>query len=204
MFRSLRLGSAFGIPLYVHWSFLLVPALAGLSQLRDGPLDVLLAVAVSLGLFGCVLLHELGHALAARFYGIRTRDITLYLLGGVARLGQMTEKPSQELVIALAGPAVNVAIVALLTPVLMVCAALGLLNVSGAVLSAPGSPAGLLALFLLLLWAANVMLVLFNLLPAFPMDGGRVLRALLSLGLPRVRATEIASWMPATTGRDSP
>jgi Zn-dependent protease len=195
MLRSFRLGSAFGIPLYVHWSLLLVPAVAALSQSHEGPLDVLLAVAVAVGVFGCVLLHELGHALAARSYGIRTRDITLYLLGGVARLEQMTEKPSQELVIALAGPAVNVAIVALLTPVLTVCAALGLFQLGGGVLSASGSPAGLLALFLLLLCAANVLLVLFNLLPAFPMDGGRVLRALLSLGMPRVRATEIASWV---------
>jgi len=167
-----------GIDLYIHPTFLLVLLFPGV--LAGGPLSVLLVLAV----FGCVLLHELGHALAAQQFGIRTRDITLYPIGGVARLERMPRAAGAELVIALAGPAVNLAIAAGL-------ATLGVL--AGGEL-ALGTALGTMGAELL---AINIVLALFNLLPAFPMDGGRVLRALLCGWMSRARATSIA----ARTGR---
>jgi Zn-dependent protease len=130
-----------------------------------------------------VLLHEYGHALAARQYGIATKDITLLPIGGLARLERMPEKPAQELVVALAGPLVNVVIAASLF--------------AGLVLSGKWQPLSQLSLvqggFAERLMVVNVFLVLFNLLPAFPMDGGRVLRSLLAMRLPYARATDIAA-----------
>jgi Zn-dependent protease/CBS domain-containing protein len=182
---SLHLGRWLGIDVYLHFTFLLLLAFIGLSQgLVGRSLDATLGGVLFFGgLFFCVLLHEYGHALAARRYGIATRDITLLPIGGVARLERMPEKPSQEFVVALAGPAVNVVI------------ALGLfvgLKLGGwwqplSSLSATGGN-----IFERLL-VANVFLVLFNLLPAFPMDGGRVLRALLAMKLNYTRATRIAA-----------
>src|SRR5262245_34997323 len=112
MGRSWKLGTAFGIGLYVHWSFLLAPALVLMNNWAHGLEAAALAVGVVLAVFGCVLLHELGHALMARRFGIGTRDITLYPIGGVARLERMSDSPLEELAIAVAGPAVNVAIAA--------------------------------------------------------------------------------------------
>src|SRR5207249_1137622 len=118
MLRSWKIGSAFGIPVYIHPTFLLAPLLAlmgnGATRSLAGAVFV---IAMVLALFGCVLLHEFGHALMARCFGIRTRDVTLYPIGGVARLEGMSEKPNEELLIAIAGPAVNVVIAALLTPI---------------------------------------------------------------------------------------
>lgn len=169
---SYRLGKVAGIDLYVHVTFLMLLAWVGLSRLFTGyGLDgAVLSVALVGLTFGVVVLHELGHALAARRFGIPTRDITLLPIGGVARLARMPEKPLQELVVALAGPAVNL--------VLAVAA--------GALLFVV--PHELVLWFL----GLNVILLVFNLLPGFPMDGGRVLRALLALRMPRLRATEIA------------
>ena len=181
MLRSWKLGTAFGIGIFVHWTFLLLPAWVLLSNLSGGvPVAVYLLAFVT-AVFGCVVLHELGHALMARRFGIATRDITLYPIGGVARLERMSEKPWEEFWIALAGPAVNVVIAGLLFGFL------ALLELTGAprLPFVPQLASGLML--------ANAVLVGFNLLPAFPMDGGRVLRALLAMRLGRLQATEIAA-----------
>jgi Zn-dependent protease len=186
--RSWKLGTAFGIGIYVHWTFLLLLAWVlfstGGANLVAGTYMVGLVVVV----FGCVVLHELGHALTARHFGIGTRDITLYPIGGVARLERMSEKPWQEFWIAVAGPAVNVAIAALLLVILLLISPL---NVGVPLFVEP--PARTISQFLWHLMVLNLWLVGFNLIPAFPMDGGRVLRALLALGWGQLRATEIAA-----------
>ena len=191
MLRSWRVGQAFGIPLFINPTFLLiVPWVLFQSRGHDAA-GAVLALAVVLAVFACVVLHELGHALMARYFGIRTLDITLYPIGGVARLDRLSDRPHEELCIALAGPAVNVVIAALLTP-------FALLALAGVAAEGPetvsfsdGWPT-LLATFVFWVWASNIGLVLFNLIPAFPMDGGRVLRAVLSGWLGEVRATDIA------------
>lgn len=169
MRTSWKIGRVMGIDLYLHPTFLMLLAFIGAMQ--GGLESVLLASAT----FGCVLLHELGHALMARRFGIETEDITLYPIGGMARLKRMPRAPGAELLIALAGPTVNVLIVGMLV------AALGVLDGSG------------LGLFLDHLIQINIILAAFNLIPAFPMDGGRVLRALLSGWLGRARATMVAA-----------
>jgi Zn-dependent protease len=168
MRMSWKLGRVAGIDLFLHPTFLLVFLFAG-----GLPIPYVLA------LFGCVLLHELGHALMARRFGIETADITLYPIGGVARLKRMPRAAGAELLIALAGPAVNFAIVGCL---------IGLQTLGLA--SFDNSWLGAFASYLVLM---NLVLGLFNLIPAFPMDGGRVFRALLSGWLGRVRATSVAA-----------
>jgi Zn-dependent protease len=186
MFQSLRLGKFFGIDLYVHGTFWLLPLFVLFSGVMSG--GTLAAVGGELvfifAIFGCVALHEVGHALAARAYGIGTRDITLYPVGGVASLERMPEKPGREIAIALAGPAVNFVIAAALLAGLLG----GALFNPWAMAAGPDSVEQFASK---LMWA-NVILGVFNLLPAFPMDGGRVLRAILAIGLPRVKATAVA------------
>lgn len=173
-----------GISVRLHVTFLLFLIWIAASYYAAGGL---LAAARGLALigavFGSVLLHEFGHALAARRFGVRTPDITLLPIGGVARLERLPAKPRQELWVALAGPAVNVAILALLYAYLAATRRLELLSQAGLL---AGSFAG--RLFFVNLW-----LLLFNLIPAFPMDGGRVLRSLLAERLSYARATEIAA-----------
>ena len=169
-----KIGEPFGIGVFIHWTFAILIFLLLMGGTGLGFVEGLLVMTA---VFGCVVLHELGHSLAARHYGIGTRDITLYPIGGVASLERMPKDPMQELVIAFAGPAVNVVIAAVLFPI-------------GYLLQAV-SPA--LAGFVLTVGIVNVVLVVFNLLPAFPMDGGRVFRALLSMKHDRVYATNLAA-----------
>ena len=182
---SWKLGKIAGIDVYIHTTFLLLIGFVGFSSWQQGGslAAVVSGVGFILALFLCVVLHEYGHALTARKFGISTRDITLLPIGGVARLERMPEDPRQELWVALAGPAVNVFIAAFLSIVLFATNGLGGLFSIGISSSS----------FLSRLIAINITLVLFNLLPAFPMDGGRVLRALLSLRLEYSRATRIAA-----------
>jgi Zn-dependent protease len=191
MFKSVRVGKLFGIPIFIHPTFLLLPAWVVLTNPGVGSSGLALMLVGVVAVFGCVVLHELGHALTARRFGIATRDITLYPIGGVARLERMSEKPLEEVLIALAGPAVNLVIVLLLTPAVF----LGVVALSTELLTF-STGAGLVHMamqFLILLWLSNMVLLVFNLVPCFPMDGGRVLRALLSRRLGQVRATQIAS-----------
>jgi Zn-dependent protease len=189
MFSSLRLGQWFGIGVFVHPTFWLLPLFVLFSSTANyGPHYAALDLAVLFATFGCVALHEFGHALAARGYGIRTRDITLYPIGGVARLENMPEKPWPEIVVALAGPAVNVAIAAGIFALFL----LGGVSVGGALSAGPSVEA-----FWGRLLATNIILVLFNLLPAFPMDGGRVFRAAVNWFTDRVTATEVAAGLGA-------
>jgi Zn-dependent protease len=184
---SWRIGRIAGIDIFVHFTFVLLLAwllITHYAEHRDLG-EAITGLTFTLCLFGIVVLHELGHALAARRYGVATRDITLLPIGGVARLDRIPEQPSQELVVALAGPAVNVVLAIALYVGLRLNAQLGVFEVSQVAKVGGG-------LLVQLFWV-NVMLAGFNLLPAFPMDGGRVLRALLAMRMDYVRATQLAA-----------
>jgi Zn-dependent protease/CBS domain-containing protein len=180
---SIAIGSIRGTVIRVHVTFLLLLVWIAFSYYAQGGTQAAIQGVVFIVLvFACVVLHEFGHVLAARRYGVQTPDITLLPIGGVARLQRIPEQPSQELVIALAGPAVNVVIAVALY------LALGALpSTQSMELQNPGT--NLLARLL----SVNIFLVLFNLIPAFPMDGGRVLRALLGYRMGFARATQIAA-----------
>ena len=183
---SIKVARIAGTEVRIHLTFLLFLAWIGFSYYHvGGAAAAIPGVLFVLALFGCVLLHEFGHALAARAFGIPTPDITLLPIGGVARLQRMPDKPWQELIVAIAGPLVNVVIAAVL--ILFLGRPADLEHVEQ--VQQPG--VGMLAK----LASVNVMLVLFNLIPAFPMDGGRVLRSLLAMTLPYARATQIAAWI---------
>jgi len=183
---SFQIARIAGTEVRIHVTFLLFLAWIGFSYYQvGGAAAAIPGVLFIIALFACVLLHEFGHALAARAFGIPTPDITLLPIGGVARLQRMPDKPWQELIVAIAGPLVNVVIAAVLIFVLGGQAALEHIEQ----MQRPG--AGMLAK----LASVNVMLVLFNLIPAFPMDGGRVLRSLLAMTMPYGRATQISAWI---------
>ena len=210
---SLRLFTWFGIPVHLHWSFGLI-FLYALWIGYENSLDLmgtLWLMGFFVALFGCVLLHEYGHALTARRYGVNTHDIILTPIGGIARLEKMPEKPVQEFVVAIAGPMVNVAIAILLFGVSMLVFqeerweffkwflhqqfSFAGSDETGQVLEETGmQPSGLL-FYLPVLVATNIGLVVFNLIPAFPMDGGRIFRSLLAMRWGRVRATQWAAWL---------
>jgi len=179
---ALRIGTLAGIPIRVHVTFLILLVWFGGVSADEGG-GFLGGIVFLLLLFGCVILHELGHALTARRYGVRTSEIVLYPIGGIARLDRMPSGKA-ELWIALAGPAVNAVLAALIWGGLQIADARSPASAEQFVL---GAPIGWQLL------GANVVLFVFNLLPAFPMDGGRILRAGLSLFLGQARATTIAA-----------
>lgn len=182
---SVSLGRIGGTEVRVHFTFLLLVLWFGLvAGMQGGAAAAVDAIVFIPAVFGCVMLHEYGHILTAKSFGIVTRDITLLPIGGIASVERMPEKPAQELLVALAGPTVNGLIAAIL------------IVLFGADLGAELTVASMDDLkldFATRLALANAMLGVFNLIPAFPMDGGRVLRALLSFRLDRARATRIAA-----------
>lgn len=203
---SLKIGRLFGIPIYLHFTFLLViPLFAWIigsqiettiqllaqlfsvtidpSLITQGPVPYLLGALVALGLFAGVLVHEIAHSLVAKKWGIRINNITLFLFGGVSSMEEGTPDPKVELPMALAGP---------LTSLGLGILSIGIIYLIPLVVGSPGV-AGVLIFFFAYLGLLNVILFAFNLLPAFPMDGGRVLRAYLAQRMPVTRATRIAS-----------
>ena len=195
MNRSLRLLTVNGIDIRVHITFPLILVWAAVQfGTLFGSLNGALfgVVAISL-LFILVTLHELGHSFAARMYGVPVKQIVLSPIGGVAQLKRMPDKPMQEMVIAIAGPAVNILMA-------FVIAAVGIaygLNFTSLATSFSGSESATVAALISYIFMSNLFLAAFNLIPAFPMDGGRILRALLAMRLEYARATNIA----ATIGR---
>ncbi|HEX7835834.1 MAG TPA: site-2 protease family protein, partial [Kofleriaceae bacterium] len=179
-----RLGSIAGVSIYLHATFALLLAWIAVSYLGSGHglATAGLGLLVIVSVFAVIVIHELGHALAARRFGIATRDITLYPIGGMARLERMPERPGQELLVAAVGPAINF--------VLALAIYLGL-RLTGA--GAGGDPLTVGGSFAVQLLWINLSLGLFNLLPAFPMDGGRILRATLAFWMDRPRATQAAA-----------
>ncbi|MFN3403995.1 MAG: site-2 protease family protein [Cytophagaceae bacterium] len=182
---SITIGRFFGIRVLIHWTFLLLLAWIGYSVFKRSSdiNETIITIGFILSIFLCVLLHEFGHALTARKYGIGTRKITLLPIGGVASIEKIPEDPKQELWITVAGPAVNLAIAIILFLIAPVKE-----NMTDPELQGISSQTFLTSLF----WV-NVILVIFNAIPAFPMDGGRILRSLLAMKMGRYKATKIAS-----------
>jgi len=184
---SFKLGKVAGIGVFVHWTFAILIAYIIFNNYRLGynANQMIWSLIFIISIFGTVFLHELGHALAAKYYGIQTKDITLLPIGGLARLASIPEKPKEELIVALAGPLVNIL----------------LALISLAIISFPNVDQYAIELsqgvnaenFMIYFFMVNIWLAVFNLIPAFPMDGGRVLRALLSFKLQRHVATKIAA-----------
>ncbi len=181
---SLQIMKVFGIRIAVHWTFAILIGWVLFSGKNS--IESWWSVAFVMTIFVCVVLHELGHALAAKYFGIGTSDITLLPIGGVARIERMPEKPVQELVIAVAGPLVNVVLAFLLFFLVRNDLNSGLTDALAAVNGHN---------FFVNLFLVNISLAVFNLIPAFPMDGGRVLRALLSFRMNRLAATKVAVWI---------
>ena len=191
MKSRLSIGKVAGISIQIHWTFLFIIGWAiYIGWRQGGNVEAMIwSTIFVLCIFVCVVLHELGHALTAKKFDINTRRITLLPIGGVASLERMPEKPQQELIVAVMGPAVNVFIAMVLYP--FIRSQLKVFNDTESLETffqtvTPDN-------FLLFLFLTNLALVIFNLIPAFPMDGGRVLRSLLSFKLDRVHATQIAA-----------
>lgn len=191
MGRSLKLFSVRGIDVRLHFTFPLIFLWAGLQfgLIGGSPTAALFGVIVIALLFVLVTLHELGHSFAALYYGVPVKQIVLSPIGGLAQLERMPEKPVQEFVIAVAGPAVNVAVALLLAPFIPLFG-LGAADFVAALSLNAGLT--VTAVFVYVFFY-NIILALFNLIPAFPLDGGRIFRSLLAMKLDYVRATNIAS-----------
>lgn len=193
--KGIRIFSVFGVPIQIDWTFVLVLALFtwiiggaiqsgraafglefDMAPLQEGATPYVLGLIIVIGLFVSVLIHEIGHALTARVYGVKTRSITLWLLGGVAQLERMPRERGAEAVVAIAGPITSFALAGVLYLVMVV----------------PGLP--LAARYVVTyLFAMNLVLAIFNMLPALPLDGGRVLRSLLALKMDPLAATRITA-----------
>jgi Zn-dependent protease len=190
--KSIQVAKFANIPIKIHWSFGLFVLLIvgyGLSNDMRGT-DLVWFLGFITAMFICVILHEYGHAISARRYGVKTIDIIISPIGGLARLEKLPEKPIHEFVVAIAGPLVNVVIALCLFTILFITFQdLSFLIVNENPLDNIITPKGF---FGLLIWT-NMILFLFNLIPAFPMDGGRILRALLSMRFGRVRGTQWAA-----------
>ena len=193
MFKSIRLFKLAGIPVYIHWTFFILIGyviIQGLYQ-SDSSLQLLFEVLVLLSVFACVTMHEYGHALTAKRYGIITQDIILSPIGGVARLNGLPEKPKQELLVAIAGPLVNVVIVLLILAIVFIFYPGESFNPNFVSIT----KSNFLENYLFVIQYINISLVLFNMVPAFPMDGGRILRSLLAMKFGRVKATRVAAFV---------
>ena len=177
---SIQIGRIFGIPLRLHITFVILVGIIGIAgYFSGGPEKALWSVVFIAALFACVVLHELGHSLVARAYGVRVESITLLPIGGVAAMEDIPRKPAEEALMAIAGPAVSLMLAGALYAVTEVLGYRGPIAYGGGPL-------------LVMLLQTNLIIAMFNLLPAFPMDGGRVLRAVLAHYMDHVRATSIA------------
>ena len=197
MTGALQIAKVAGIPVRVHWTFGLLLLWVVYISISGG-LDLrytLLSVGIVAVVFLCVVLHEYGHALTARRFGVNTRDIILSPIGGIARLEYIPEKPIQEIIIAIAGPAVNLVIAAVLlvTAWIIIPDQVNLTSASFWRWTDPQS-------IIIIIAKINLILLVFNLTPAFPMDGGRVLRAALAIPLDRLRATRYAGFLGQAVG----
>ena len=184
---SFKLGNIAGIGVFIHWTFSILIAYIIFSSYRAGQNaeQIIWMLVFVLSIFVTVFLHELGHALAAKKYNIKTKDITLLPIGGIARLESIPEKPKEEFVVAIAGPAVNIGLAIITGLFITIPDAKDLtIQLSGGINSSN---------FFLNFFIVNIWLALFNMIPAFPMDGGRVLRALLAMKFERHVATNIAA-----------
>ena len=190
MRRDIHIGTFSGIPLKIHWTFGFLVIYLALTIFNENVSIVhgLWFTAYVIALFSCVVLHEYGHAYAAKKYGVKTIDITLSPIGGIARLERLPELPKQELVVAIAGPLVNLLIAIITGFILYNTIDFNALDFDFDILRIQNTSE-----FLIFLFALNTMLFLFNLIPAFPMDGGRIIRALFAMKLGRTKATKLAS-----------
>ena len=192
MGNAFKIGRAAGIDVKVHWTFIFLLAFAAFIGFRNAAefggnsaVGIVVTIAIILALFLCVVLHEFGHSLVAQRLGINVTDITLLPIGGVARLQTLPDKPIDEIKIAVAGPLVNVVLAPLFFGLAFVFGVSTLPSLAAAQQSLGGA--------LFYLGVANLALVVFNLIPAFPLDGGRVLRGLLAIRFGPVRATDISA-----------
>jgi Zn-dependent protease len=191
-FHCLRIGRVFGIDIRIHWSFWAIPVLFAISMAPLGWKRAAVSVGLLFVFYGCVVLHEYGHALTARLFRVKTRDIILTPLGGIARMERIPDSPIEEIIIALAGPAVNVVLAVML---LMLLAFAGHVPLDPAALNHRAVP--VLDYCLVWMLVGNIGMVVLNMMPAFPSDGGRVFRALLQIFLSRLQATQVAVYVGA-------
>lgn len=197
---TFQIAKLFNIPVLVHWSFVLIFFwIMYIGRLEGLSMNSMIWLGVfMIALFTCVVLHEFGHALTARYYGVKTFDIILSPIGGVARLQRLPEKPIQEFMVAIAGPLVNVAIALILLPYVFWIGSENAESISEVVFRVMLDFPEKLEFrdyFIPALAFINLGLCVFNLIPAFPMDGGRILRSLLAIPFSRLLATKIASYV---------